>query len=259
MANYITAIVIQKNNTVFIKEDGLNAEKIPGSPGEYTTGLGTQMEIPCSDNASPGQIDGDFWAVPVNEGLPSGFNYIPYNLSDPVITPPTPESFQVVKISTTNSQDDWYVLGTSAQYVASCAACCGTTPVPMPGIYSLPLQPGCQTMCQWNNGTNQQYFAVVGLPALTLNKRYYPYGNFNGIQLPLAVSTGYVSTATLLTFLNTATVVTVTNGVTSYSGGWGIVGTWTVSSDGLTLIATQNPGPGTDVLCAAVAAINPSL
>lgn len=114
-------------------------------------------------------------------------------------------------------------------------------------------------MCQWNNGTLQQYFAVVGLPALILNKRYFPYGYFNNIALPGASSTGYVSTTTLLAFLNTATVTTVVNGVTTYTGGWAIVGTWTVSLDGLTLIATQTAGPGTDVLCAAVAAINPSI
>jgi hypothetical protein len=114
-------------------------------------------------------------------------------------------------------------------------------------------------MCQWNNGTLQQYFAVVGLPDLLFNKRFYPYGYFNNIQLPLAVSTGYINSAALLAFLNTATTTSVVNGKTTYSGGWGIVGIWTVSVDGLTLIATQTAGPGTDVLCAAVAAINPSL
>lgn len=259
MGNYITAIVIQKNTSTFIRENGINAEKIPGSPGEYATGLGVSMEIPCPDNSSSGQIDGDFWAVPVNEGTPAGFNFVAYNPADPDAQAPTPESFAVVRISSNASSDVWWVLGTSVQYIASCNACCGDTPVPMPGIYSLPLQPGCQTMCQWNNGTLQQYFGVVGLPALVLNKRYYPYGYFNNILLPLANSVGYISTATLLTFLNTATVVTVNNGVTSYSGGWGIVGTWTASADSLTLTVTQNPGPGTDVLCAAVAAINPSL
>jgi hypothetical protein len=259
MANYITAIVIQKNTSVFIKEAGINAEKIPGSPGEYATGLGVSMEIPCPDNSSSGQIDGDFWAVPVNEGVVAGFNYVPYNPADTSAVAPTPESFAVVRISSNASSDVWYVLGTSVQYIASCNACCGTTPVPMPGIYSLPLQPGCQTMCQYNNGTDQQYFAVLGLPALINNQRYYPYGYFNGIALPLATSTGYVSTTTLLAFLNTATTTSVVNGVTTYSGGWAIVGTWTVSADHLSLIATQTDGPGTDVLCAAVAAINPSL
>lgn len=259
MANYITAIVIQKNNSVFIREDGINAEKIPGSPGEYATGLGVSMEIPCPDNSSSGQIDGDFWAVPVNEGLPAGFNYIPYNPAELNQTPPTPQSFAVVKISSNASSDDWYVLGTSVQYIASCNACCGVTPVPMPTIYALPLQPGCQVMCNWNNGTLQQYFAILGLPALNFNRRYYPYGAFNNILLPTANSVGYVSTTTLLAFLNTSTTVSTVNGVTTYTGGWGIVGVWTVSADGLTLTATQAAGPGTDLLCASVASINPSL
>lgn len=259
MANYITAIVVQKNTSVFIKESGIHAEKIPGSPGEYATGLGVSMEIPCPDNSSSGQIDGDFWAQPVNDGVVAGFNYIPYNPADVDAAPPSPESFAVVRISSNSSSDVWYVLGTSVQYIASCNACCGNTPVPMPGIYSFPLQPGCQIMCQWNNGTSQQYFGVVGLPNLISNRRYYPYGAFNGIVLPLANSVGYVSTATLLTFLNTATTTSVVAGKTVYSGGWAIVGTWTVSADFLTLTATQAPGPGTDELCAAVAAINPSL
>lgn len=262
MADYISAIVIQKQGTVFISKDGVNAEKTAGSPQEQPTGLGVQMEIPCPDNASGGQIDGDFYAVPVNEGIFDGFNFKAYNPADPTALPPTPSSFPVVKISNRYSNDDWYVLGTSVQYVASCAACCGTTPVPMPGMVAIPLQPGCQVMCQWNDGTLQQYFAAIGLPGLILNKRYYPYGNFNNIALPLANSVGYVSTATLLTFLNTATTTTVspTTGLTTYTGGgWGIVGTWTASVDGLTLTVTQTAGPGTDVLCALVAAINPSL
>lgn len=259
MAEYITGLVIQKNNSVFISDNGIGAEKIAGSPQEFVTGLGVQMEIPCPDSSSGGIIDGDFYAVPVNEGLPAGFNYVPYNPGDPNTVLPTPESFPVVRISSRFSNDDWYVLGTSVQYIASCAACCGTTPVPMPGVNNLPLQPGCQIMCQWNTNTLQQYFGVVGLPALIFNKRYFPYGYFNNVALPQGSATGYVSTTTLLAFLNTATVTTVLNGVTSYTGGWAVVGVWTVSADLLTLTVTENPGPGTDVLCAAVAAINPSL
>lgn len=257
MASYITALVIEKNYSVFI--GGVNAEKIAGSPQEYVTGLGTTMEIPCPDSSSGGVIDGDFWAQPVNEGIPSGFNYIPYNVAEVSSSQPSAMSFAVVKISSRFSNDDWYILGRSTDYIASCAACCGTTPTPMPGVTTVPLQPGCQTLCNFNNSTNLQYFANLGLPVLIGNRRYFPYGYFNNIALPTATSTGYVSTTTLLTFLNTATTTTVVAGVTTYTGGWAIVGTWTVTADSLTLIATQTAGPGTDVLCAAVAAINPSL
>jgi len=245
MSTYITAIVIQKNSSVFISQDGIGAEKAGAT--EFATGLGAQMQIPCPDSASGGVIDGDFWAVPVNEGLPSGFNYVGYNLSDPLDTKPTPPSFAVVKISSRFSSDSWYVLGTSEDYIASCAVCCSDSPVPMPLVGDLPLQPGCQLMCQFNNATAQLYFATLGLPALTGNRRYFPYGYFNGVALPAGAATGYLTTTTLLTFLNT----TVT--------GWRAVGLWTVSADLLTLIATQAAGPGTDELCAAVAAINPSL
>jgi hypothetical protein len=244
MASYITTLVIQKNVSVFIAEDGISAEK--SGSAEVATGLGVSMEVPCPDSTSGGVIDGDFWAVPVNEGLTAGFNYVPYNnVGSP--SAPTPASFAVVRISSRFSADVWYVLGTAADYIASCAVCCSDSPVPMPDAADLPLQPGCQTLCQFNNGTDKQYFGILGLPALTGNKRYFPYGYFNGVALPAASTSGYVSTTTLLTFLNTAVT------------GWAAVGVWTVSSDHLSLIVTQTDGPGTDVLCAAVAAINPSL
>ena len=71
---------------------------------------------------------------------------------------------------------------------------------------------------------------------------------------------GYTTTAALLAFLNTATTTTTVNGVvTAYAGGWAVVGTWTASADNITLTAAQTAGPGTDVLAAVVAAINPSL
>lgn len=245
MATYITALVIQKNNSVFISEDGISAEK-SGST-EKATGLGTQMEIPCPDSASGGVIDGDFWAVPVNEGLTAGFNYVPYNPADSTATKPTPSSFAVVRISSRFSSDCWYVLGSSDDYIASCAVCCSDSPVDMPDVSDLPLQPGCQVMCQYNNDTDLKYFAVIGLPALIGNRRYFPYGYFNGVALPAGAATGYADTTALLAFLNTAVT------------GWAAVGTWTVSADHLSLIATQTSGPGTDELCAAVAAINPSL
>jgi len=259
MASYITALVIQKNYSVQISEDGVSAEKIAGSPQEMVTGIGVTQEIPCPDSSSGGVIDGDFWADPVSEGVFAGYNYIPYNVAEVVSSKPKPTAFAVVRISSRFSSDVWWILGTSTQYIASCAACCGTTPVPMPTVGSIPLQPGCQILCQFETPTSVNYFGVVGLPNLIFNQRYYPYGTFNNINLPAASVTGYVSTTTLLAFLNTATTTSVVNGVTTYSGGWGIVGVWTVTADGLTLIATQNPGPGTDLLCASVAAINPSL
>jgi hypothetical protein len=253
MSSYIPGIVLQKNNTFFIGLGGIAVEKSGGS--QIVTGLGLATEVPTPDGG--GVIDADYWAVPTNDnGIVTGYTYHPYNAGDPIgSVAPTVESFAVFRIMNRLASDYWWVVGTVAQYITAAG---GGAALPTT-ITVLPA--GCQRMCVFD--ANNHYFAVIGIPILTFNKRYFPHGDFNGIALPAGTATGYITTATLLTFLNTATTVTTTtvNGVphTTYTGGWAIVGTWTVSADNQTLIATQTAGPGTDVLCAEIAAINPSL
>lgn len=237
MASYITALVIQKNNSVFVSD----ASVYKDSTDIITSGIGVTMEIPCPDSSSGGVIDGDFWAKPVNEGVVAGFTFVPYNVGDPNASAPDIQSFAVVKISSRFSRDDWYALGTSTDYINSCAACCDTSPaVLMPDATDLPNEAPCQTLCQQD--TDGDYFAILGLPTLDgTHPRYYPYGYFNDVALTAGSASGYASTGTLLTFLNAS---------------WTEVGTWSVSNG--VLIATQTDGDGTDVLCAAVVAINPS-
>lgn len=251
MASYIPAIVLQKNNSQFISNNGISVQKSGG--GEILTGLGLATEVPTPDGGAA--IDADYWATPVNDsGIVTSYKYTPYNLNDPATNvAPTPQSFAVTRLMNLKASDYWYIVGTTAQYIVAAG---GGTALPTT-ITVFPA--GCQLLCQFD--ANGKYFAMLGLPTLVLpNKAYFPWGYWNGIALPAATAAGYISTTTLLTFLNTATTPVLTNGVvTSYTGGWAIVGTWTVSADGLTLIATQTSGPGTDKLCAEVAAINPSL
>lgn len=250
MAAYIPAIVLQKNNTVFIGDNGIGVEK--SGSGEIVTGLGLATEVPTPDGG--GVIDADYWATPVNDnGIVTSYKYTPYNASDPVTSvKPSAQSFAVCRIMNRLASDYWYVVGTVAQYIT---AANGGSALPTT-ITVIPA--GCQTMCQFD--ANGNYFAVEALPTLTGNKRYFPSGYWNGIALPAGTAAGYTTSETLLTFLNTATVAVLTNGViTSYTGGWAIAGTWTVSGDGLTLLATQTDGPGTDVICFRIDAINPSL
>lgn len=250
MAAYIPALVIQKNNTVYIADSGITVQKSLAT--EYLVGLGLYTEIPTGDGG--GVPDADYWAVPVGEGALTSVTYIPYNANDPVGSiPPSPQAFKVCRIMNRLASDYWYILGTIQQYITANGGAA------LPTIITTLLAP-CQTLCQFD--ANGKYFAVLGLPTITVlpNKAYFPYGYFNGIALPAASTGGYTTTASLLTFLNTATVAVTTNGVvTGYTGGWAIVGTWATSVDGLTLTAEQAAGPGTDILCAAVAAINPSL
>lgn len=238
MASYITALAIQKNNSVYLSD----ASAYKSSTDIITSGIGVTMEVPCPDSSSGGVIDGDYWAKPVNDGVVAGFTYIPYNLGDPTAEAPDAQSFAVTRISSRFSSDDWYILGTSREYINSCAACCDTSPaVLMPTATDLPLEAGCQTLCQQD--TDGNYFGVVGLPTLVggVYVKYYPFGYFNDEALTSASVSGYTSTGTLLTFLN---------------DNWSSVGTWSVSNG--VLIVTQTDGPGTDVLCVQVVAINPS-
>ena len=250
MPAYIPAIVIQKNNSVYIADSGITVQKSLGT--EFLVGLGLATEVPTADGG--GVPDADYWASPVGEGILSGIIYHPYNANDPVgSVPPSPQSFRVVRIMNRLASDYWYIVGSMAQYIAAN----GGTALPT-NITTL-LAP-CQKMCQFD--ANSHYFAIFGLPTITVlpNKAYFPYGYFNGVALPGAASGGYTTTAALLTFLNTATTTTTVNGVvTAYAGGWAVVGTWTASADNLTLFATQTAGAGTDTICAVVAAINPSL
>lgn len=229
MASYITGFVIEKNDIVFINQ---------GTP----LTVGAIMEIPTPDGG--GFIDADYWAVPINEGMYGGFNYIPYNLNNPSENvAPTVDSYACVRISSTKSSDWYMVLGTSAEYVTAAGG--GTAlPVVWPArSHTYPLLPVCQTMNQTDADGN--YIAVLGLPYLDgVDKAYFPFGNFNGVALTAATANGYTSTGSLLTFLN--------------SGTWANVGTWSVSGDSLTLLCTQTDGPGTDVFCGDVIAINPS-
>ena len=250
MASYIPAIVLQKNNTVYIGDGGISVEK--SGSGEIVTGLGLATEVPTPDGGAV--IDANYWAIPTNDnGIVTGYTYIPYNAGDPVgSVQPSAQAFAVTRLMNRLASDYWYIVGTMAQYITAAG---GGTALPTT-ITVIPA--GCQTMCQFN--PDGLYFAVEALPTLLGNKRYFPTGYWNGIQLPAGTAAGYATSTTLLTFLNTATVPVLTGGVvTSYTGGWAIAGTWTVSTDGLTLLATQADGPGTDVICFRVDAINPSL
>ncbi len=240
MASYIPAFCIEKNDNVFINS---------------AVSIGAIFEVPTPDNGA--YVDGDLWAVPINDGVYGGFNYQPYNPANPAENvAPTIDSVACVKISATNSSDWFIILGTAAAYVTAAGGGAALAQVWPTRSHTIPLLPTCQTMDQTD--ANGNYIAVLGLPNITVNHNLFPFGNINGFALPAATANGYGNKVTLLSFLNTATTNSGTATAPVYAGGWGIVGTWTVSADGLTLVATQTGGSGTDIFCGGVISIQPS-
>lgn len=233
-ATFIPALVIKHNNEVFV------------NPSTLVVGVIQAIPTP-SDGVT---IDGDYWAVPITDNVVSGINYIPCAPTD--VNAPTPQSFHVFRIVARKGNDSWYVRGkttgtdngspaTNGYIEASAdAECCSATPRVLPT--DIPFIAPCQKLCQWN--ANSQYTAVIGLPTLTSNLRYYPAATFNGVQMTAATPLGYSTPAALLTFMN--------------SGTWASIGTWTLDSTNSILTATQTAGPGTDVLCMLIVTVNPS-
>lgn len=238
-ASFISALVIKHNLDVYMNTDSLTA--------------GVTMPIPSI--GAGGVPDGDFWAEPITDGVVSGFNFIPVDANN-INTAPTSQSFRVFRLVNRFGNDSWYVVGTTTQATAGSPAacgyiqasndaeCCAVSPCHLPGASAIPVFAPCQTMCEWD--TNSLYFAEFGLPVLTGNLRYYPYGYFNGVLLTAGVSTGYITKTSLLAFLN--------------SGTWGAIGTWTfdATANANSLKVTQSAGPGTDVICVQIITVNPS-
>lgn len=241
MAAYLTALVLQKNNNVFFSAGGANAQK--SGAAEVMAGIGLLTEIPTPDGGAV--IDGDYWAIPVGEGILTGFNYIPYNPSDPIGSiQPSPMAFKICRIYNRLASDYWYLVGSSAQYLTAYGG--GAA---MPTTVAT-LIAGYQKACEFINASNQYGF-IFQLPQLVGNQRYYPYGMFNGVTLPgTPANAGYATVSALLTFLN-ANWTNIGSPVTTI--------VWTVSADNLTLLGTETAGGGGDLLYGAISAINPSL
>lgn len=224
--NFLKAVAIQFNNTVYLN-DGV-------TPGK------TVNDVPTP--GAGGIIDGDYWAVPVNTGVLSGFNY---DSTEPDSTDaPDAQAFHVVRISEQNSANRWWLLGTSTDYAntSETVECCDdTSPVAVMPTDAPSIAP-CQVVCEDAEGV---FTAVVGLPTLAEGETYFPFGYFNGTALTAASGAGYANTTALLAFLNASWL---TGALTN---------TWAVTEDDLTLTNTLDSATATgeDVLCVAVVAI----
>lgn len=227
MASYITGFVLVKYNTQFAPLGGAS--------------VGALLQVPTPDNGAI--IDGDVWAVPVNQGVYAGWTFQPYNPNNPAeATAPDAYSVACVKISARLSSDWFIVLGTAAQYVTAAAGGAALPAVWPTRSHTVPLLPTCQTLS--TTDANGNYIGDLGVPVLDIGANYFPFGFLNGAALTAATTNGYADLTALLVFLNAS---------------WSSVGTWTKTADNLTVIVTQTGGPGTDVFCGGIVGVHPSL
>jgi len=186
-----------------------------------------------------GLPDGDYWAVPVNNGSVSG---VTYNPTTPGSTDkPDVQAFHVMRLLNRFGSDVWHLIGTTEEYIAAAkdAECCTESSPPniMP-VDQITVAP-CQQICSDSEGV---FTAVLGLPTISGAERYFPIGFFNGVALAAANPAGYANTTDLLTFLNA-----------NWLDG-NLAATWAVSAAPYTLTNTLSAGDDSDpdVLCAAV-------
>lgn len=226
-ANYLSAVAIQQGVDVYLN-DGVTPGKIVLVP---TPGLG-------------GIIDGDYWAVPVNDGVFSGFNYD--STSPDSTDAPDVQAFHIVRISEKTSNNVWWLFGTSTEYAiaSNTVECCGDSSPNGVMPTNVPAIAPCQVVCADEDGV---YTAVLALPALGVGQKFYPFGYMNGVALAQSAPAGYTTVAALVAFLN---------------GNWRtgpLTNTWIASGDGLTvtntLDATEAAAAGVNTFCAAVVVI----
>ncbi len=229
-ATYISARVIKHNNDVFLTPE---------------LSVGVIMPIPTP--GAGGQIDGDYWAVPItNFGITTGFNFVPTTPTSTIEEAPTPQSFHVFRLVNQylGTHNSWYAVGTSTFSGASPSApgyievsqdaeCCDesprTLPTAVPALYS------CQVACEFNSDGN--YFFVTALP--TDQGTYTANGYLNGETLPqITGATG-------------GALQTQLNAQWTNIGSPSVAITWTVNANGA-VIGVITDGSGADVLCLTI-------
>lgn len=229
-ATYIPALVIKRNNDVYLTPDLV---------------VGVTMSIPTP--GAGGAIDGDYWAVPISDkGVVTGFNFVPTTSDAADADAPTPQSFHVFRLVNQTPLTDqvWYVLGTTSyddESPANCgyiqaaadAECCAADPCTLPT--TRPTLYPCQVACEFD--ADGSYFFILALP--TDAGTYYANGYLNGETLAQASG----ATAALLR--------TSLASLWSSQGSPEIVITWTVLN-GTSIKGVITSGSGSDVLCAVV-------
>lgn len=207
---FIPALVLQYNNDQYIN-GGIDP--------------GTIKLIPTPNQG--GYAYGDYWAFPVaGNGIVSSYNFIPCAPGD--TDAPDSQAVHAVRINSTQNRDDFYVLGTSLQYIQASqdAECCVSPGFDMPTVID-DIAP-CQALCPNADGYG---FGVFGIPS--------PVGGSQDVR---ATGTYTVAATGVSTTLpgETAPTAAALPGVLNGNASWAAVGEWAVSGDGLTLTVIQD-------------------
>lgn len=168
---YIPAPVIQLKNTQFI-ENGLLVPQI--------------LQVPCR---SVHTDIGRYWAVPTKDnGVFTGLWMQPaYTANGTAITKPSYDSFLVLRVRDEISDYTWWLKADLTQYTAACNTCCGDAFTPI--TYSVPIISPCQTVCDSQDSSPSNYYAVFAAPALGAGLNYVVNGAYNNEQVADFTST----------------------------------------------------------------------
>jgi hypothetical protein len=213
----INALVIECNGTIY------------WNPSTNT--YGTPMLIPAE--SAEAFVDGDYYASPVTNWDVFEGGYTKTAVSASFSPLPNPNCFPVVRISTRNRGEDyWVIVGASYQYHADSlnAQCCGNAAAQLPTTVQS-IYP-CQLLC-WPNA-NGLYQGTYAAPNAVAGKNYYAAGFFNGVALTPLSNAGYSTLAALITAMNAS---------------WSNVGTWSQAGSPPTILVAEHAGTGSDVLC----------
>lgn len=168
MANNIATVsipccVVQQKNSPFVD----NGQILP-----------QLKNVPCRE------VDVDdvgYWCTPVNDnGIFTSLKFTPQ--TDEVgnaITAPDYLSFNTFRVRDKISNDFWYIVGTIADFYASCQTCCGVSFIPMP--CTVPVVPVCQTICDSTNDAGD-FISIFAAPSPDTGT-YTGNGAFNGEAL----------------------------------------------------------------------------
>lgn len=189
--------------------------------------------IPCEGT----QIQGLWWAEPtVYGGAVNGYKILKGDSRTNYAKPST-DSIRVIRVYNIVNDYTYYLAvadgDTESVFVDRCNACCGTTPVmptvtiPAPIIEDAP----CPDV---PNGTPTYTFnfAIPANPnSLKLALDNFTFNGVAGTPTPVAPPTGYVSAATILTWVQ---------------ANWGAYGTWSLqnTSKDLRLVSTSTESAG---------------
>lgn len=196
-----------KITVVKIQQGGITYAECGGSTGF----------VECGDTS---EIIGDYWGVPEK----GGGVFRGYNIqSAQGVAIPTPDSIPLVRLKDSLSGETVHILGTVAQFLASCADA-GVTPMPLKT--TIPVVIPEITACPDTDGNYTFYWTP---PAKAGADEYRAHVLLDNAQAVAPLAGGHATIAAMVTWLNT---------------NYAAAGTWTEVSGKVKLVRTSHAKVG---------------